>query len=102
MGAAREGALVWQGKEESGPCRGGQVYRGSCPHYLDLAPVWVPDAALLCDPARRARSLWRRIMGWGNRRGRDGTAFGCPDNALAECCGQGRWPREDFFVWFYL
>ena len=28
--------------------------------------------------------------------------IGHPDSALAECCGQGRWPREDFFVWFYL
>jgi len=60
-----EGALVWQGKEESGPCRGGQVYRVSGPHYLDLAPVWVPDAALLCDPARRARSLWRGAWAGG-------------------------------------
>ena len=26
--------------------------------------------------------------------------IGCPDNALAECCGQGRWPRERFLFGF--
>lgn len=53
-------------------------------------------AILRGGPVRYGEGTWAG--------GIDGTVtpqlIGHPDNALAECCGQGRWPREDFLFYF--